>query len=290
MRTTVRVGDVRVTAIRDKAHGFDRAWHYPAVPEEAWGPYRDLLDGHPGGALVNFHCFLVYGDDRVILIDTGWGPELGPPGAPKSRGDLLEELSYLGLQPGDIDTVAFTHLHADHVGWNLIYEGDRILPRFANARYLVPEEDWSFFSAREENHPNIARQALPLDEVGVLDTFPGGLTVTRSLTAESTPGHTPGHTSFVVQSGGERLFILGDLIHHPALATETRWVHRFDADPAAAVATRGRILDRLESEGTLVAAGHLSHPSFGRFEQVDGRRIWKPEHLAETHHLNSEPL
>lgn len=276
MRTTVRVGNVDVTAIRDKAHSFDRAWHYPAVPEEAWAPYLDLIENEPGNAMVNFHCFVVRGDGRAVLIDTGWGPELGPPGAPKSRGALPERLSEIGLEPEDIDVVAFTHLHADHVGWNLVYDGDAISPRFGNARYLVSERDWDFFSSREENHPNIARQALPLERTGVLDTFADGHSLTRSITAVATPGHTPGHTSFVVQSGGERLFILGDLIHHPVVATETGWVHRFDADPEEAVLTRRRQLRRLEEDRTLVAAGHLNHPTFGRFVRRGGRRIWRP--------------
>ncbi len=276
MRTTVRVGNVEVTAIRDKAHSFDRAWHYPSVPEEDWAPYLDLMESDPGNAMVNFHCFVVRGDGQVVLIDTGWGPELGPPGAPRSRGALPDRLAEIGLGAADIDLVAFTHLHADHVGWNLVYDGDAVSPRFGNARYLVSEQDWAFFSSRDENHPNIARQALPLVSTGVLDTFPDGHQLTRSITAVATPGHTPGHTSFVVRSGRKRLFILGDLIHHPVVATETGWVHRFDADPEEAVLTRRRQLRRLENDRTLVAAGHLNHPTFGRFERRDGRRVWQP--------------
>jgi len=276
MRATLRVGDVEVTAIRDKAHDFDPGWHFPSVAEDAWAPYRDLMNGPDAYVMVNFHCFVVRGDDRVVLIDTGWGPELGPPGAPRSRGSLLDELAGLGIAPSDVDTVAFTHLHADHVGWNLVYDGESISPRFSNARYLVSQLDWSFFNGRSENHPNIAQQALPLGDMGVLDTFDDGHTLTPSLTAEATPGHTPGHTSFVVASAGERLFVLGDLIHHPVIANETEWVHRFDADPARAVATREGVLQRLEEEQTLVAAGHLAHPTFGRFARSGGRRVWQP--------------
>ena len=276
MKTTVRVGNVEVTAIQDKAHAFDRSWHYPAVPEEAWAPYLDMIEAYPGNAMVNFHCFVVRGDDRVVLIDTGWGPRLGPPGAPKSRGALVDRLAEMGLRPGDIDMVAFTHLHADHVGWNLVYDGDTISPRFENARYLVSHKDWTFFTSRRENHPNIAGQALPLERIGVLDTFSDGHRLARSLTAVATPGHTPGHTSFVVESVGERLFILGDLIHHPVVATETDWVHRFDADPSEAVMTRKQRLEQLEEDLTLVAAGHLNHPTFGRFVRAGGRRVWKP--------------
>ncbi len=282
MRTTVGVGDLEVTAIRDKAHSFDRAWHYPGVPEEAWAPYLHLIENEPGNDRVNFHCFVVRSDDRVVLIDTGWGPELGPPGAPESRGALLDRLSELGLAPKDIDIVAFTHLHADHVGWNLLYEGEAISPRFENARYLVSRRDWAFFTSREENHPNIARQALPLERIGVLDTFPDGHRLTESITAIPTPGHTPGHTSFMIRSGDARLFILGDLIHHPVVATETGWAHRFDADPEEAVLTRKRRLRRLEQDRTLVAAGHLNHPTFGRFERRDGRRVWRPRSSSDT--------
>jgi glyoxylase-like metal-dependent hydrolase (beta-lactamase superfamily II) len=276
MRTTLRIGDVEITAICDKVHDFNPGWHFPSVEPEAWEPYSDLIEGPDGYVLVNFHCFLLRGGNQTVLIDTGWGPELGPPGAPKESGALMDDLEGLGVEPSDIDVVAFTHLHADHVGWNLVYEDEKISPRFTNARYLVSEPDWAFFSAREENHPNIAQQAIPLAEIGVLDTFQDGHSLTRFLTAEATPGHTPGHMSFVVQSSGERLYILGDLIHHPVIAHETDWVHKFDADPEMAVSTRKRILDRLEHHGTAVAAGHLQHPSFGRFARVDGRRVWKP--------------
>jgi hypothetical protein len=36
------------------------------------------------------------------------------------------------------------------------------------------------------------------------------------------------------------------------------------------------VLDRLEAEGALVAAGHFPMPGFGRFERVEGRRTWRP--------------
>jgi glyoxylase-like metal-dependent hydrolase (beta-lactamase superfamily II) len=276
------VGDVEVTAIRDKAHDFNRSWHYPDVPEEAWEPYRDLVEGPDAYVVVNFGCFLVRGDGRVVLIDTGWGPELGPPGAPKSRGALLHELDGLGIGVDDVDTVAFTHLHADHVGWNLVTTADGLVPRFTKARYLVPELDWQYFSARKELHPNIRQQAIPLGDLDVTHLFTDGHPLTPSVVAEATPGHTPGHTSFVVSSGGEQLFILGDLAHHPVVLNEPEWVHRFDVDPATAVDTRKKVLERLEQEATLIGAGHFRHPSFGMVRRVGGRRVWRALDLAAS--------
>lgn len=275
MALKVRVGDAIVAAISDKWHAVERSFHFPSVPAEAWEPYRDLLTAD-GRILLNFGCYLVWSDGRVVLVDTGWGPELSPPGMDPRRGALLDELATLGVTPQDVDLVVFTHLHPDHVGWNLVREGEVVRPRFISARYLVPESDWVHYNRLTEIHPNIRLQALPLAELGVVDLIGGDHAVSPSLTTIATPGHTPGHQSLVVRSGGDSLFILGDLAHTPVVAHETEWPNKFDWDPELAKATRRRVLDGLERDGQLVAAGHFPHPGIGRFGRVDGRRVWRP--------------
>ena len=37
--------------------------------------------------------------------------------------------------------------------------------------------------------------------------------VLPGITAMLRPGHTPGHTNWLIQSGGERLLIWGDIVH-----------------------------------------------------------------------------
>ena len=276
MATRVRIGDAEITGLVDRQHALSPEWHYPDVPAEAWEPYRELLTDE-AFALLNFRAFLVRADGRTILIDTGWGPVHAPPGAPSTPANLPEELAEVGATFDDVELVVFTHLHADHVGWNLEYAGDaEPVPRFRNARYLVPAADWAHYTSIEQMHPNIREQALPLGGLGVLDTFEGEHQVGPSLRALPTHGHSPGHSSFVLSSGGEHCFVLGDLAHHPIIGSETSWVHRFDFDPERAREQRERILERVEREGTLVAAGHFPQPGFGRFERVDGRRVWRP--------------
>ncbi|HXG40590.1 MAG TPA: MBL fold metallo-hydrolase [Candidatus Limnocylindrales bacterium] len=276
MAYPVRVGDATVVALSDKHHAVETTFHFPTVPAEAWAPYADLLTDE-GLIPLNFGAFLVLAAGRVALVDTGWGPLAGPPGRPAGPGRLLDELAEVGLTPEDVDVVAFTHLHPDHVGWNLVPDGGGgWRPRFRRARYLVPEADWAHYRSLEEVHPVIREQALGLDGLPGLELVPGDGAVMPSLTGVATPGHTPGHRSFVVESAGERLFILGDLTHSPVLAEETSWVNRFDWDPALARTTRERVLERLEHDATLVAAGHYPYPSLGRFVRVDGRRRWRP--------------
>jgi glyoxylase-like metal-dependent hydrolase (beta-lactamase superfamily II) len=35
----------------------------------------------------------------------------------------MAELQAADIRPEDVDTVFFTHLHPDHVGWNLVQGG-----------------------------------------------------------------------------------------------------------------------------------------------------------------------
>lgn len=273
MAVLITVGNAELVALRDGEHELDRSWHYPSVPEVAWQPYEDLMGAY---AVLNFGCFLVKDRDRTVLIDTGWGPERGPPGGARLSAQLLDEFGEVGVSLEDIDTVVFTHLHADHVGWNLIYEGGTVQPRFARARYLIPKKDWAHFSSRDDVHPNVREQVLPLADLGILDCIDNGFEVSESLVARATPGHTPGHTSFLLHSGSEGCFILGDVAHHPVLLNEPDWVQRFDWDPEQAIDTRRKVLDSLESGKILVAAGHFRYPSVGYITRTHGRRVWEP--------------
>ena len=124
--------------------------------------------------------------------------------------------------------------------------------------------------------PHITSQVLPLEKLNVLDLIEDEYKVTDDLTTVPTPGHTPGHVSIIVASGGEHGFILGDVAHSPAQAHYTDWSPIFDVDSELSRKTRHEVLDRLESEGTLVASGHFPDNGFGRFVRPDnGRRIWQ---------------
>ena len=54
--------------------------------------------------------------------------------------------------------------------------------------------------------------------------------------------------SLVIDSGGDRAYLMGDVFHGPAQVTETDWVFRFDMDSDGAARTRRDILERAERE------------------------------------------
>src|SRR3569832_2468902 len=53
------------------------------------------------------------------------------------QGPFLADLAASGFPRESIDTVLCTHLHVDHVGWNTMKVGDRWVPTFPNALYLM---------------------------------------------------------------------------------------------------------------------------------------------------------
>ena len=174
--------------------------------------------------------------------------------------------------------VVMTHLHRDHVGWNLLSQDGKYTPTFPNARYWTSAKDWEACHQPEvqwERFPNAPTCVWPLAELGLIELMAGEHSLTRELTALPTPGHTPGHMSILITSQGERALILGDVAHNPAQVHETDWVSRADMDPERTRTTRRALMERLEREGMVVAAGHFPAPGFGKIVRLEGRRYWQ---------------
>jgi glyoxylase-like metal-dependent hydrolase (beta-lactamase superfamily II) len=281
------VGNVEILVLTDIDVDFPipLSQLFPSVPSEAWAPYKQRYPGifvGPDGWRAHFGGYLLRSQGRTILVDTGMGSMATNPGAVSVflggvDGRLMAELRAAGMRPEDVDTVFFTHLHPDHVGWNLSQGGAQPQVTFPSARYVTHQADWEAFRRPEVQgafpFPFWEQTLGPLDNLGVLDLVTGERALTSEITAIPTPGHTPGSMSLAIVSGGQRALILGDVLHGPAQVTETEWVFSFDMDPALAVQTRQRMVDRAERENAVIIACHYA--GFGRVVRTAGRRYWQ---------------
>ena len=168
-------------------------------------------------------------------------------------------------------------MHPDHVGWNVSRIDGNESPTFPNARYVAHEADWAAYETPRDSeifgYDWWLQTVTPLHRLGVLDLIDGETELTGELTVTPTPGHTPGSMSLIINSGGEKAFIMGDVFHGPEQVTETDWVFHYDMDPEIAGATRRNMLDRAESETAAIAICH--HSGFGRVIRESGKRYWQ---------------
>lgn len=281
----ITIGNVEVLGLSDGRGNFPRSLDdlFPQVLAQDWEPYRQRYPAVFGGPNVwrlDFGCYLLRSQGRTILVDAG----IGPAGAPMATymgtpGRLLDKLRIEGVRPEDVDAIVLTHLHWDHIGWNVLEENGQQRLTFPGARYLVHQADWEAFRRPEARTwfplPYIDELITPLEKLGGLELFTGDRIVTDEVTALHTPGHTPGSVSVLISSQGQRAIIWGDAVVHPAQITEPDWLFAYDLDIEQAKQTRRRLIDRIEAEGMTVLACHFPEPGFGRIAQLAGRRYWQ---------------
>lgn len=230
----------------------------------------------PDQMTIVFNPIAVRTGGEWYLFDTGNGPQ--PAGS--TAGLLMASLAAAGIAPETIPHVVISHFHGDHIN-GLLAAG---VAAFPNADILVPEREWTFWNdegerARaapgrmQELFANVARVFEKLRDR--VRTYRGGEEIAPGITAVDTPGHSIGHTSFLVESGGERLYIQSDVTNHPALfARNPGWQARFDQFPDEAVATRKKVYEMLLAEKLLVQGFHFPFPSRGFIQRAgDGYRV-----------------
>lgn len=279
------VGEVEVLALSDATVNYPWTLDelFPNVPATAWQPYRDRYPaafGNHRSYRSNYGCYLLRSPERTILVEAGMGPAGTPlANASQTGGQLLEQLASERIEVGQVELVLLSHLHPDHVGWNLQQENGGYRPTFPRARYLIHRADWAAFQRPEVQAAfpfrYIEQTVTPLQTLGVLELVNGGEQLTDAVSLLHTPGHTPGHLSVQIASGGQRAILLGDVVLHPAQVTEPGWNSMFEMDPEVARRTREQLLEQVDREAMIMAARHFPDPGFGRIVRLEGRRCWQ---------------
>lgn len=267
----ITVGNVEIISVVDVPFQAPFSIFFPDRTADELGPYKEMYPNSSDGDMFKTQAgaYALRSDGKTVLCDTGIGP--GPIDMLGGiQGRLIDALNDAGVAPDSVDVVVHTHLHADHVGWNVNSDNS---PNFPKATYYAPQADWDFFLAAKDQNPQMG-QVIPLKDTGRLELYSGELTVTSELTMVPTPGHTPGHSSLVISSNGEHAIVMGDISHHPAQVNEVEWCPSFDVDKPTSIASRKKILDQAEKDGVSVAFGHFPEP-FGKLVRSDSKRIFQ---------------
>jgi len=278
---SVSIGDTTITALCDDVR--EGPWSLEeAFPDVSTDEWPEVERDHPETVAprrmwsAHDHCYLIRARDRTMLVDTGIGPQ-GTPVADllhPEGGALLSELDAIGVSAEEIDTVVLTHMHFDHIGWNVSGGPDDPHPTFPRARYLLQRNEWRAYAEGDDDPhggPARDRQVRWLREAGVLELVEGQQEIAGGIRVLTTPGHTEGSQSVVVTTGDEHVVVAGDVANHPLQVQRPDRRSFADADPARATVTRRELFNRAERARAVVATAHFADP-FGRIEA--GR--WEP--------------
>jgi glyoxylase-like metal-dependent hydrolase (beta-lactamase superfamily II) len=271
-----KIGDIEVTVLTD---GFrdvpvDGKYLINASADDLAAQLK--AEGRPTDFMRNtFSPIVLRTGGKTVLFDTGNGEAQVAP-SKNERGLLNQNLAAAGIDRNAINVVVISHFHADHV--NGLLAADNKSPAFPNAEIKVPANEWKFWmDDGERSRASPGRMTeLFANNRRVFDTLGRKVTVydwdkevVPGVTAVGTPGHSIGHTSFVVQSGGKKVFVQSDVCNNAfVFAPRPDWQGFFDQDPPQAAATRRRVYDMLVAEKLPVQAYHFPFPALRMVEKA----------------------
>jgi glyoxylase-like metal-dependent hydrolase (beta-lactamase superfamily II) len=273
-----RVGDLSITALSDGT-----------VPQDLHELLRDTTNQktdallgrsfvtNPVEASINAFLFKLAG--RTFLVDTGSG-ELFPSGF---GGKLLQSLAAAGVRPEQITDILLTHAHDDHMG-GLVHDGALTFP---NATVHVGRADVEFFQDRS----NAAKAHYGMNyfddyfaslkhyvDAGKVQTFDGTAQIVPGITATVHPGQTPGSAFYTVESQGQRIVFVGDIVHVGAVQfPEPAITITYDVDRKQAAEVREAAMSGYPSSTA------IGIPARNGNESLSGEPLTSGMVFAEAH-------
>ncbi|WP_426111208.1 MBL fold metallo-hydrolase [Massilia sp. PWRC2] len=232
----------------------------------------------------SFNAFLINTGSKLVLVDTGAGGLFGP-----NLGKFAANLKAAGYAPEQIDEIYITHMHPDHVG-GLVTNGQLVFP---NATVRAQKQEADYWLSNEILAKNPAKGDFfkgamaslnPYVAAGKFKAFEGDVELVPGVSSHSGKGHTPGHATYVVESKGEKLVLVGDLIHVAAVQMARPDVTiGFDSTPKDALAERRQAFDAAARAGYLIGGAHLAFPGVGHLRKDGKGYDFVPVNFVQIH-------
>ena len=172
-----------------------------------------MSDGHDGPMPMDFYIWVIRGEGRTIVVDTGFSA-----GASERRNRRfvhapVEALAQAGVDPAAVQDVVITHLHWDHSG---------NMDLFPNATFHIQDAEMAQATGRCICHKWFRRQSEVDDVVALVRNLYAGRvkfhdgegTVAPGVTVHLVGGHTGGLQIVRVNTARGAVVLASDAVHY----------------------------------------------------------------------------
>lgn len=208
-------------------------------------------------------CLLVEEGERLILIDNGMGDKQDAKffGHYFLNGDatLEKSLRAKGFEMSDITDMFLTHLHFDHCGGSIKYNGDRskLITAFPNATYWSNEVHWEWATKpnAREKASFLKENILPIQESGQLKFLKLGEELIPGFKLWWVNGHTGAMMLPQISYKGKTVVYMADLL--PSVAhIPLPWIMAYDTRPLITLAEKEEFLPKAAKENYVLYFEH----------------------------------
>jgi glyoxylase-like metal-dependent hydrolase (beta-lactamase superfamily II) len=222
------------------------------------------------------NSLLVRAGGKTIVIETGngtkWDAKQRAIYAFQDGDPLMDSLGKAGVQPHEVDLVINTHLHFDHAGGNTRYDGERMVPTFRNARYVLQcgELKHAAEPTERDKASYFAENFDPISSAEQWQLVEGNVEIVPGISVERIAGHNADIQAVLLQGGGKRIAFVADLFptrHHIPLP----WIMAYDLYPLQSLETKRKWVPRIVKEEWIVVFGHDPEVAASTLHENDGK-------------------
>lgn len=220
--------------------------------------YYKAYKGEPVSII--YGCFALRNDDtgEVIMVDTGLAsqedierynyPFRRMEGAP----NLKDVLASKGINPAEVRTIIFTHLHQDHC-FNLeLFPKASMYVQKIELQHAVTPTKVEAKSYQKFDLPGLPAWARAF---GRLITIEGDRKLLDGIEVLFTPGHTPGSQTVAVDTRGGKYLLVGDNFYTIEQFTDNRMNGNF-TDLEGWYSSRDKVIDYIKEYGGQILCVH----------------------------------
>ena len=273
----MKLGDFDIHALSDGTFCLDGGQMFGVVPKPLWE--RRIPADERNRIRLALTCLLVRTGRENALIETGVGDKYDAKFADiygiDRRPSLLDDLGRHGLEPHQIDVVINSHLHFDHCGWNTRCEDGREVPTFPRARYYIQRGEWEHALAPTERDRASYIESYFRAAEGQTIFLEGDQQVLPGIRVQLVPGHSKNLQAVWVESRGERVCFVSDLIPTSA-HVQYPWIMAFDLYPLETLESKKRLIPELVRDNVIVVFPHDAAMPWARLTERDGKIVAVP--------------